>query len=281
MMRQAAIPVVLILLFAGQAWTEEQPPAPAPTVSPIEAVYRSGPIPVAPGDATWKDAPERELTLTPQIIAPPHGGGSVQMLSVRAMHNGSWLAFRLEWVDPTANREVGVNQFRDAAAVGFPTREAEALPAPFMGDVYHSLNIWQWTADFDANAQGAGGFADSYPHTEGVWYFAQDYDVQRQVRAWRGTEPVIEYVAKGFGTLTRKAAQNVRGVGRHADGHWQVVLRRELATGNPEDTLFRPGGSTQVVFAVWNGEESEVNGKKNVTLNWTPFALQPSSTASR
>jgi DMSO reductase family type II enzyme heme b subunit len=215
------------------------------------------------------------------MIAPPHGGGSVQSLSVRAMHNGNWLAFRLQWADSTANREVGVNRFRDAVAVGFPTRETEILPAPFMGDEQHTLNIWQWTADFDANSKGAGGFPDEYPHTEGVWYFAPDYDVQRQVRAWRGTEPVIEYVAKGFGTLERKDAQNVNGLGRHGEGRWEVVLRRELATGNPEDTLFRPGTSTHAVFAVWDGQGEEVNGKKSVTMTWTPLTLQTGVAASR
>ena len=278
-MKQAAIPIAVLLLFAGQAWAQAEPQVPG--VPPIEAVYRSGPIPVTPGDAAWKEVAERQIILMAQIIAPPHGGGSVQMLLVRAIHNGSWLAFRLEWADSTTNRDVGLNQFRDAAAVGFPTRVTEILPAPFMGDEHSALNIWQWTADFDANAQGAGGFADNYPHTPGVWYFPPDYDFQRQVRAWRGTEPVIEYEAKGFGTLTRKAAQNVRGLGRHVKGRWQVVLRRELTTGNPEDTLFQPGGSTHVVFAVWNGGNSEVNGKKNVTLNWTPFRLQPSLSASR
>jgi hypothetical protein len=271
--------MVWVLLFAGWAWAQAEPQVLA--VPPVEAVYRSGPIPFTPDDAAWKDAPERQIALMPQIIAPPHGGGSVQMLSVRSMHNGGWVAFRLEWADPTANREVGVNAFRDAAAVGFPTRETEILPAPFMGDEQHTLNIWQWTADFDANAQGKGGFDQRYPHTEGVWYFAPDYEVQREVRAWRGTEPVIEYIAQGFGTLTLKDSQNVRGLGRHADGRWRVVLRRELATGNPEDTLFRPGGSTHVVFAVWNGDKNEVNGKKNVTFNWTPFTLQPSFSASR
>jgi hypothetical protein len=282
-MRQAAIPLLVVLLLGAPAWAQApaEAPAPAPTAPAVEAVYLSGPIPVAPDDAVWKSVPAVQQMLTPQIIAPPHGGGSTGTLSVRACHNGKWLALRLEWADATVNREVGVNRFRDAAAAGFPTRDSEVLPSPFMGDVEHPLNIWQWTADFDANAQGAGGFADNYPHTEGVWYFPPDYDVQRRVRAWRGTEPVIEYMAQGFGTLTRKFAQNVRGLGRHTQGSWRVVLRRELSTGNPEDTLFRAGSKTNVVFAVWNGDAQEVNGKKSLTLGWIPFALQPNLTASR
>lgn len=196
-------------------------------------------------------------------------------VSVRALHNGEAIALRLEWADPSPNRAVGVDTFRDAIAVGFPTRETEIAPSPFMGDVEHPINIWQWTADFDANAKGQGGFAQQYPHTEGVWYFPQDYSATRDVLAWRGNEPVIELVASGFGTLERKVSQNVRGLSQYKDGRWRVVLRRELSTGNPEDTMFRAGGKTHMIAAVWNGSHQEVNGKKSVTMMWTPFGLDP------
>ena len=208
------------------------------------------------------------------MMIPPHGGGSVTHVKVRAVHDGQQLALRFEWGDSTPNREVGVDRFRDAVAVGFPTRQAERVPSPFMGDPDHPVNLWQWTADFDANARGQGGFAERYPHTEGVWYFPQDSEVTREVRGWRGTEPVIELVATGFGTVERRLSQNVRGVSRYTEGRWEVVLRRALATGNPEETRFRAGESTWVILAVWDGEKREVNGKKSVTMMWTPLTLQ-------
>jgi hypothetical protein len=266
-MRKATFLFGLLILWAAGARGEG--------FAGIRAVYLADEIPIRPDDGEWRGAPESRVDLVGQLMVPPHGGGSVESVSVRALHNGETLAIRLEWSDPTPNREVGVDTFRDAVAVGFPTREAEMVPSPFMGDPEHPINIWQWTADFDANAQGRGGFADRYPHTEGVWYFPQDYEVTRDVRAWRGTEPVIELVATGWGTLARKVSQNVRGLSEHRKGRWQVVLRRILSTGNPEDTFFRPGEKTHVIFAVWNGSSQEVNGKKNVTMMWTPLTLDP------
>lgn len=264
-MTMRAVALLLIAFAAGPAGAQEQPR--------VRAAYLEDGVPVRPDAEAWKDAPESAIPLMEQIILPPHGGGAVTRVAVRALHDGEQLALRVEWRDATANREVGVSTFRDALAVGFPTRHAELLPSPFMGDPEHSLNIWQWTADFDANSQGQGGFAARYPHTEGVWYFPQDYDVSREVHGWRGTEPVIELIASGFGTLERKDSQNVLGLGTHAEGRWSVVLRRPLATGNPEDTLFRAGETTHLIVAVWDGASGEVNGKKSVTMQWTPLEL--------
>ena len=257
--------LVLLALTAGPA-SAQQPG--------IRAAYVSERISLAPDDALWERAPESAVALLPQMMIPPHGGGSIQSVAVRALHDGQQLALRFEWADATPNREVGVDRFRDAIAIGFPSRKSEMVPSPFMGDAQNPVNIWQWTADFEANARGQGGFADRYPHTEGVWYFPQDYAVTREVRGWRGTEPVIELVASGFGTLERKVSQNVLGLSRYAKGRWRVVLRRALATGNPEETLFRPGEKTFLILSVWDGEKGEVNGKKSVTMMWVPLEIE-------
>lgn len=241
----------------------------------IVAVYRPKAIPYQPDDRAWSKIPETRVPLSAQVITVPNGGGSIAEINVRALHNGEDLALRLEWEDETADREVGTSTFRDAVAVGFPAGQSATLPSPFMGDPNHPVNIWQWTADFDANARGQSGFAERYPHTEGVWIFPQDPGITRQVRYWRGTEPVIELTASGFGSLERHETQAVYGTSQHKKGHWRVVLRRQLSTGNPEDTLFRAGAESHIIFAVWNGTMHEVNGKKSITMSWLPLKLQP------
>ena len=263
-MRALSVLTVLLLLQAGTVTAQE---------TGVRARYVSEPVPIGPTDARWNKVAATTIPLLAQQMIPPQGGGSIGEVSVRGLHDGDRLALRFEWADATANRSVGVSTFRDAIAVGFPTRESDYLPSPFMGDPEHPVNIWQWTADFDANARGQGGFAERYPHTEGVWYFPQDYAVTREVTGWRGTEPVIELVATGFGTLERKVSQNVHGQSRHVNGRWQVVLHRSLSTGNPEDTLFQAGTKTHLILAVWNGAVGDVNGKKSIMMMWTPLVL--------
>lgn len=232
-----------------------------------------------PGDPRWRAAPAQNLTLSGQLITAPVGGGSVASVAVRAVHDGEWLAIRLDWEDASADRTVGSDTFRDAAAVGFPSRDAPAAPSPFMGDADHPVNIWQWSADLEATAAGRGGFAERYPHTDGVWYFPQDAAVQREVRSWRGVDPVVEFGATGWGTLVHHPIRQVVGRSQHEKGRWQVVLRRRLQTGRPEDAAFRPGETTQIIVAVWNGSAGDVNGRKSVTLGWVPFALDATAGA--
>ena len=254
----------LALLIAGSATAQ----SPAVSVAYVpEAAVR-------PDEASWYRLPEGKLALSEQLIAPPVGGGTVGKIAVRAMHDAEWLSIRLEWADATPNRTVGVDAFRDAVAIGFPLAESDTPPSPFMGDADHPVAIWQWTADLEADARGQGGFAERYPHTEGVWYFPQDSQVRREVRAWRGLDPVVEFVATGWGTLSRRASGEVRAVSGRKQGHWLVVLRRRLSSGDPEGVSFKPGESTHLIAAVWDGGHGEVNGRKSVTLGWTPFTLE-------
>lgn len=243
---------------------------------------RDGVFP-SPADPAWSAAPEVTYTLQGQLIAAPVGGGSISKLSVRAVHDGEEVAFRLAWSDPSADRGVGVDTFRDAVAIGFPVGRPETAPSPFMGDEEHPVVIWQWAADFDANAEGRSRFSDRYPHSEGVWIFPQDLSVRRQVRGWRGADPVIEYVARGFGTLLPRHATNVEGTSDYKRGQWSVVLRRSLTTANEEDPAFTPGQSTPFILAVWNGEKQEVNGRKAVTYAWlsAKFDAVASTTTAR
>jgi len=267
-MRNCCSLAVTSLLFFTQGATAET----AVSAQPAEArvVFVRDGVFTSPVDDAWNEIPETTYTLTPQMITPPNGGGSVSKVSVRATHDGEEVAIRLQWSDSTADRGVGVDTFRDAAAIGFPTGKPKAVPSPFMGDPEHPVVIWQWAADFDANAEGKNRFGERYPHSDGVWIFPQDLSVRRQVRDWRGAKPVIEYIARGFGTLAPRMDGTVEGISDYRRGKWTVVLRRTLASSKDEDAAFAPGETTRMIIAIWNGDKKEVNGRKSVTYAWIP-----------
>jgi hypothetical protein len=239
----------------------------------VRVVFVRDGVFTSPTDSAWQKVPETTYSLQAQQITPPVGGGSVSKVSVRATHDGDEIAFRLEWSDSSADRGVGVDTFRDAAAIGFPVGRPNVAPSPFMGDEEHPVVIWQWAADFDADAEGRSRFGERYPHSEGVWIFPQDLSVRRKVRGWRGADPVIEYVAKGFGTLEPRMGTDVEGVSQYKRGRWSVVLRRKLETSNDEDPVFVAGGTSSLILAVWDGDKEEVNGRKAVTYQWIPAKL--------
>jgi hypothetical protein len=261
-MSACSLAIAILLFFAQGVAAETAALAEVRVVFVRDGVYAS------PVDDAWSEIPETTYDLMPQMITPPNGGGGVSKVSVRATHDGEELAIRLQWSDPSADRGVGVDTFRDAAAVGFPVGKPETAPSPFMGDPEHPVVIWQWAADFDANAEGKSRFEERYPHSEGVWIFPQDLSVRRQVRGWRGADPVIEYIAKGFGTLTPRMDATVEGISDYKRGQWSVVLRRDLETPKEDDASFAPGETTPMIIAIWNGEKKEVNGRKSVTYAW-------------
>lgn len=246
----------------------------------VRVVFVRDGVFASPADEAWAAIPETVYTLQPQLIAAPVGGGGVSKVSVRATHDGDEVAFRLEWADASADRGVGVDTFRDAAAIGFPVGTPESPPSPFMGDEKNPVVIWQWAADFDANAEGKSRFGERYPHSEGVWIFPQDISVRRKVRGWRGADPVIEYVAKGFGTLTPRHGTNVSGISDYRRGRWSVVLRRSLSTRNEQDPAFVSGGTTPFILAIWDGGKDEVNGRKAVTYAWIPAKFDGASSST-
>ena len=54
----------------------------------------------------------------PQTIANPQNPSpAIGELSVRAAHNGQWLAYLIEWADPTKSDRIVVDQFGDQVAV--------------------------------------------------------------------------------------------------------------------------------------------------------------------
>lgn len=261
---------------------EPAPPEPAPAPAPATAAqdapagfegvfapFMPAGAPGRPGDAGWESVPALEVSLMGQMIAPPVGGGAVETVTVRAVHDGEWLTVLMEWPDATVDDAVGVDRFRDAVAVGFPLG-AGLETSPFMGDAEHPVAIWQWTANGDAAARGEGKFDEDYPATEGVWYMPHDHVVADANDEWRGHLAVDSFLARGFGTLERAPSESLSGAGERGAGAWRVVMRRRLSEEGP---AFSPGEETHCILAVWDGGAGEVNGRKAVTLVWTPFLL--------
>jgi hypothetical protein len=126
------------------------------------------------------------------------------------------------------------------------------------------LNYDPTTQDF--KEQGAG---DPRIHVSDLNI---DYQPGMKAGAFTGNywlskvSPVEELVAEGFGTLTTQKVQNSFGKGVYENGKWNVVIMRPMLTGDMTDKQFKPGEKTNVAFAIWDGGNREVNGRKAVAL---------------
>jgi Ethylbenzene dehydrogenase len=227
----------------------------------------SGEIPTTPDDPAWGKIPTIVLPLSGQVITrPAWPEPSARSLSLRSVHNGTDIAFLMEWQDNTKNDRLSPGTFRDGAAVGLPLGDAPAFFC--MGQLDHYINIWHWKADWQSDIDRRAARAGESKSGTG--------EVRRFEVIPRRVSSVEDLVGGGFSTLTTKVSQGrVQGNAIWKDGMWRVVMRRPLVSTDPEnEARLEPGRLQAVAFAIWNGENKERNGQKAVAP-WFQLSIDP------
>lgn len=231
----------------------------------IRARYVEGELPAAPEDAAWAKVSPMTLPLSGQVITRPvWPEPTARALTVRSLHNGTEIAFLLEWQDNTKNDRLTPGTFRDGVAIGLPLGDAPAFFC--MGQLDHYINIWHWKADWQSDIDRRAA-RTSEKAKDGVRTFEV---IPRRVSS------IEDLIGGGFSTLTTKEKQGrVQGKASWKDGVWHVVMRRPLVSEEQEnEAKLIPGRVQTVSFAVWNGENKERNGQKAVAP-WFQLVIDP------
>jgi hypothetical protein len=231
----------------------------------IRARLVEGELPTGPEDASWAKVSPMTLPLSGQIITRPvWPEPTARALTVRSLHNGTEIAFLLEWQDNTKNDRLTPGTFRDGVAIGLPLGDAPAFFC--MGQLDHYINIWHWKADWQSDIDRRAA-KTSEKARDGVRTFEV---IPRRVSS------VEDLIGGGFSTLTTKEKQGrVQGKAAWKDGVWHVVMRRPLVSEEQEnEAKLIPGRVQTVSFAVWNGENKERNGQKAVAP-WFQLVIDP------
>ena len=277
-----ALATTLAVLAVG-CRRAETPPPPSHVI-----MARAELLPGEPFDEAWDAAPEYAVKLILQDLVDPRlMEPSTPKLRVRALTDGSRVAFRLEWSDETADDRFGASEFSDACAVQLPARIEPTVPAPQMGEPGRPVQISYWSAAWQAIADGRGdSLKDLYPNAAIDHYpfeapslesgspeqqaMQMRYAPARavgNVMATARDRPVQDLVAEGPGTLATVPSGTSTGRGQRGEGKWTVVISRPLPDGlSPELT-------TSVAFAVWEGSHKEVGARKMRT-GWINLAKQ-------
>jgi mono/diheme cytochrome c family protein len=247
----------------------------APTDGTVRATRVRGKLPVDPAAPVWETMDPVRVTLNP--LWPEKD--LIYAVAVRAVHDGKRLAILCTWKDPVPDgAPVRVQDFQDAVALQFSMNGN--TPFLGMGDANNPVNLWQWKAGWQLEADGhRQDMSDLYPAMHVDTYFATNY----QTAVAAGNEvstphqsPVEDANAHGFGTVKSQppSEQNVSGKGVWRDGSWSVVFVRELKSKDLDDVKFAIGKSTPVAFAIWDGQNRDRNGRK-VVSNWHKLILEP------
>jgi len=279
-----AFPTLLGLLVLVAACAG--PSAPPPSTE-VVAAHRAQ-LPSDPGDAAWRDAPVFTATLIPQdMVEPRLLEPSTDKMQVRALSDGTSVAFRLDWTDATEDALPGLARFSDACAVQLPVGMQADVPAPQMGEPQRPVEIVYWRAYWQSMVDGRedsitalfpNATVDHYPFeaaslqagSEAQHEMAQRYAPARALgneMAGPRKQPVQDLIAEGPGTIRPAPETRSVGGGKRTDQGWSVVLSRPLPKG------LEPGSRTQVAFAVWQGEHREVGARKMRSV-WVPLLRQ-------
>lgn len=249
-------------------------------------------IPAAPTDAAWEDAPEHPAKLLLQdLVEPRLMKASTAEVRVRAITNGSEVAFRLEWDDKTQNDLPGPARFLDACAVQVPAKLESNVPDPQMGGQGKTVEITYWRADWQASVNGRpDSLKEMYPNAAINGYpfeanslekgsaaqqeMATRYAPARALgnrRVGPRESPVEDLIADGPGSLSPAPPAGSKGKGVKSETGWSVVITRKLPNS------LAPGARTQVAFAVWEGAQQETGARKMRT-GWVPLLMKGAET---
>lgn len=255
---------------------------PAAAQAPLVATRVGGSGPISdPGAGLWKAARPVTVAMLPQTVALPHkADAAIRELTVRAVHNGGWIAFLLEWKDPTRSDKVILDNFGDQVAIQLPVDVKGATPSPMMGNPGGRVNIMQWRAAFqkDIDDGRAPSIADLYPY---AWtdVYPDELLGATDARAYTGAlgvenpisrgraSPVLDQMAEGWGSMTVKPDQHALGKGVWRNGRWAVVITRPMVSDDVNAPRLVAGDRTVISFAAWEGGNREVGARKS----WAPW----------
>lgn len=228
-----------------------------------------------PDHQVWNEVKSFKVDLLQQnIVAPSLKKRTVPYINVKAIHNGTYIAFLLEWLDPTKNDVTDVDKASDACAIQFPRGDFNAT-SPFMGHEGSPVVIFHWKAIWNRDIEkGYVKLEEIHPNV-----FTETYmfgkEIAREVNNPMSKEnrisPVEELHAVGFGSSTHAEDLDIRAWGIKTNNGWKVVFTYKFNSEILPDLV--PGSSTGIAFAIWGGNNKDVGGRKNYAP-WRKIILE-------
>lgn len=282
----------LLVLLAVACGEHAGPAGPDLPATELHVATVSGDLPATdPFAAAWDRAREVKVELLPQDVAAPRLVGTEKgELLLRGLTDGTRVAFRLVWEDDTVEDLLDSHRSSDAVAIQLPAAPLTPVPPnAMMGEEGKPVALVLWRAYRQRRHAGETVGVDAlYPARTSDHYppeAAKD-PADRAVleRLYHppvavgnpvsvaAASPVEDLTAEGFGTLT-SARPRSDGHGEHREGRWHVVISRPLDTEPNAPTGLRPGVSTHIAVAVWDGGKNQ-RGSRKMRSVWVPLVME-------
>jgi mono/diheme cytochrome c family protein len=252
----------------------------------VRELIRAAPLaelPNAPDDSAWNAIEPFYVPLVGQIIVRPRWfAPTVDGVWVQAAHNGSELALRLSWSDPSDSPDPAWAEWRaavsrvmapkeePAGATGAATGsggapDSIAPPGPGGNDVAFPTSV---TVPDSPDAIAIWFPREIPSGMERPWFFMGSARDPVYLWYWQSRGEVQELQARGPGRLDPLPGKGaLTGEARFHQGQWRVVLRRPLAAASPEALTFLPGQPIPMALFAWDGDNTE-RGTRGSLSTW-------------
>ena len=230
-------------LWHVAAYVHSLSPA-TPAVREVVRAARVAAIPATVADRGWESVERYWIPVVGQVIVKPRAfAPTVDGVWVQAVHDGSRLALRVSWTDPSSSPAPAWNDWLARVDTTLTSIDG-AMPTQQGPD---RLTV-QWP-------QSAGADDAELPYFLGG-------NAKRPVQMWRWTsapDRVEVGVAKGLGTFAASAdADSVAHSAQWENGQWRVQLVRALrGRDTTHSPVFAAGKATPVALMVADGSNGE------------------------
>jgi len=270
------------------------------TAEEVVSRFIKGPLPIDPEDKTWEKAKPVDILMEAQrSIRPGRTEPIAQKIKVSSLNNGSEIAFRLEWSDPTMDGMVNMSdKFSDACAIQFPMKSGVTAPSFMMGEEGKPVHIIHWKAAWEKDVvEGYQDVEQAYPNYNVDGYplvktvenkahyplkelpkearvFMAGIAAGNPLSDFERKVPVEELNAEGFRTLTTQVKNDAMAKGVWKDSRWMVVIKRKLNSGDPNDSVLKKGQNLFSI-AIWDGGSGDTGGRKSYSAaGWLNLKIE-------
>ncbi len=247
-------------------------------------------LPETGDDAAWNMIKGVAVAMDVQVMVKPvRPTPFVKTVDLKAVHDGSRIAFQLVWRDDAKDDlTISVDGFRDAVALLLAPATSDPAMR-FMGTASSPATILHWKADWQRDVDH--GFQDmevAFPRSAPDYHpplapgieplgrvaVPGDYEASNATQWLPGyrvgnpisrpgkQSPVEKLTATGWGTLATMPTQDADGHGVHRDGKWKVMIVRSLAASDAGEVSLEPGKEYSCAVAVWSGRDGDAGGHK-------------------
>ena len=296
-------------LIAAEFMTEEQlwhvaqyvrslAPEEAPLVREVVRAARvEGDLPASVDDAGWELAERYYVPLVGQVIVRPRWfSPTVDGVWVQALHNGSELALRLVWHDPSESPDADWDEWQTKVLSLMAPADAPAEASPDTAAAGASEQEPVSGSQADTTALAAASPGAAYPDAlvvqfprsipdgmERPYFLMGDDRDPVYLWRWERGQQASELLARGLARYEPLGAAQPGALVAEAvfdQGEWRLMLRRTMDAGEVEDRLgFEPGRAIPMALFAWDGSNGETGAQGAIGSWYFLYLDQPTASS--